>query len=394
MKIKVKYMLILTILLLFMIAHIGCSPVREFYRFPDYKGQNKFSYSLPDFDQTKKTILIVADNKGTEIFDLLAPFYLFNLTHQANVFIVAEKKYPIVVMKGFFTLPHFTYNEVDSLHIQPSAIVIPNLSAMNKKEVNSFIVEWIKNKYSDTTKILSVCVGSLTAASTGLYDGKPLTTHASEFKNCEKQFSGPKWVKNTSVTKSNNLYSTGGVSNAVEGSLTLIRDMFGEHVLRAVIDSIQYPNYDIKMQHNSIALSMGSNLTIANKIYLKKNRKIGVLLQNGVDEFQLAAVLDTYHRTFPGSIETFLRGGESITTKHGLTVIPTGDFQQIKKLDELHVLRPDTLSKTDKETFANTTLVQYNASDKVYIIDRCLKRIKDQYGDKFENIVRLLLDYN
>jgi putative intracellular protease/amidase len=394
MKIKIKYIFILTSLLLTVFIYVGCGPVREFYHFPDYKGDNRFTYSLPNYDSTKKTILIVADNNGTEIFDLMAPFHLFNLTHKANVYIVAEKKYPIVVMKGFFTLPHFTYNEIDSLHIQPSAIVIPNLSAMDKKGLNPFIVAWIKSKYADTTKVLSVCVGSLTAAATGLYDGKPLTTHASEIKSCEKQFNSPKWVKNTSVTKSNNLYSTAGVSNAVEGSLTIIRDMFGEHVMREVIDSIHYPHKDIKMKHSSIALSMGSNLTIGNKIYFKKNRKIGVLLQDGIDEFRIAGVLDTYHRTFPGSIETFSTGGKSIITKHGLTVIPTGDFKQIKKLDELHILMPELLPKSEEAAFANTTLVKYSASDKEYIINLCLKRIKEQYGDKFENITRLLLDYN
>jgi hypothetical protein len=170
--------------------------------------------------------------------------------------------------------------------------------------------------------------------------------------------------------------------------------MFGEHVMKDVIDSIHYPHRDIKMKHSSIALSMGSNLTIGNKIYFKKNRKIGVLLQDGIDEFRLAGALDTYHRTFPGSIETFSTGGKSIITKHGLTVIPTGDFKQIKKLDELHVLMPASLRKSEESAFTNTTLVKYSASDREYIIDLCLKRIKDQYGDKFENITRLLLDYN
>jgi hypothetical protein len=273
-------------------------------------------------------------------------------------------------------------------------MVVPALSPMDAKHQDSNLVKWIKNTYSGSTKLLSVCVGALTAAKTGLYDGKPMTTHALEYTSCKKQFDNPTWVNNISVTQSGNLYSTAGVSNAVEGSLTIIRDLFGEEVMHAVLDNIRYPNATIKVEHRSIELNTGSKLTIANKIYFKKNRKIGVLLQNGIDEFTLAAVLDTYHRTFPGSIETFTTNGNAVTSKFGLTVIPTGKIKEIKKLDELHVLRPDLLTKSEEFIFSNIPIVKYSTLNKEYIINLCLKRINEQYGDEFENIVRSLLDYN
>jgi putative intracellular protease/amidase len=394
MKVKRRHVLVLICLLLTVIIYLGCAPVREFYRFPKYKGNNQFNYAFPFYDQTKKTIILVADNEGTEIFDLMAPFCLFSLTHKLNVYVVAENKYPIVVMKGAFILPHFTFRQIDSLKMLPSVIVVPNLSAMNKKEVSPFIVQWIKKKYSDSTSILSICAGSLTTAATGLYDNKQLTTHASEFSSHKKQFGNPQWVKNVSFTKSENLYSTAGVSNAVEGSLTMIKEMFGEQVMRDVMDSIHYPYRDIKIQHNSIALTMRSNLIIGAKVYLKKNRTIGVLLQNGVDEFSLAAVLDTYHRSFPSSIKTFLISGESVVSKHGLTIIPTADIHEIKKFDELHVLRPELLSKSQEILFGSTALVKYGPLNKEYIFNQCLEKIMSQYGDKFEKVVKLLLDYN
>ena len=70
----------------------ACSPIREFMNWPTYKGNNNFNYTYLPTDTTKKTILIIADNEGTEIFDMLAPYYLFNATEQANVYIIAEKK--------------------------------------------------------------------------------------------------------------------------------------------------------------------------------------------------------------------------------------------------------------------------------------------------------------
>jgi hypothetical protein len=70
----------------------------------------------------------------------------------------------------------------------------------------------------------------------------------------------------------------------------------------------------------------------------------------------------------------FSRGSKSILTKHGLTVIPTGDFKQIKKLDELHVLMPELLPKSKESAFANTTLAKCSALDKEYYYRSVFKK--------------------
>src|SRR3954471_18002243 len=93
-----------------------------------YKGATDFAWSKPVLDEAKITVIIVADNDGTEMFDLLAPFYLFNATEKANVLVVAERKAPILLVNSLFILPHYSFSEIDSLHIVPDVIVIPNLS--------------------------------------------------------------------------------------------------------------------------------------------------------------------------------------------------------------------------------------------------------------------------
>src|SRR5215207_669482 len=62
-----------------------------------HKGTNNLVWSKPTFDSTKKIVIILADNAGTELFDLMAPFYLFNATEKANVLVVSEKKAPILL---------------------------------------------------------------------------------------------------------------------------------------------------------------------------------------------------------------------------------------------------------------------------------------------------------
>jgi len=271
-----------------------------------YNGPQNFAWEIPSLNPDKKTVFIIASNEGTEMFDLMAPFYLFNATEKANVYIIAEKKAPVLLFNSLFILPHYSFKEIDSLNISADVIVIPNQTIKLSLPQKPVVVEWIKSKYTGRNIILSICDGSATAAATGIFDGKLITTHATDFDQLKKQYPGPKWVKDISVTQNGNLYSTAGVSNAVEGSLVVIKNIFGVDEMQKVLDIIKYPDKTIHLNHKSNVVNTSAMVRIATKVILKKNYKIGVLLNEGVDEFKLASILDTYVRTFPKSINSFL----------------------------------------------------------------------------------------
>lgn len=350
-----------------------------------------FTWQHPTPDTSKKTILIIADNKRTEIFDMMAPYYLFNRTGRANVYIVAEKKEPVSLWKGLFVLPHFSFKEIDSLHIKADVIVLPNESIAIGKPQNPVVVKWIKDHYSTTTIVLSVCDGAATAAATGLYDGKPITTHSSDFDDMKKQYSRPLWVQQVSFTQSGNLFSTAGVSNAVEGSLAVIKELFGEETMQEVLTDINYPSNDIKTEHQNNVVDGKSLSHGLLKVILKKNNKIGVLLQNGMNELELAAVLDCYNRTFPSFVHTYTTNNKTVVSKYGLVLIPTGS--NTESIDELHIINPSSFTLSDPILFKGTQLIPYDNKN-AYILDRCLDRIKFLYGVPFQNFVKLTLDYN
>lgn len=358
-----------------------------------YKGSNNFAWSRPVLDSAKKTVIIIAENNGTEMFDLMAPFYLFNATEKANVLVVSEKKAPILLVNSLFLLPHYSFSEIDSLHITPDVIVIPNLTVHLMTPPKSSTVNWIKDHYNGTNIILAICDGSATAAATGLYDGKPLTTHASDLNTLQKQFPKPNWVRDVSVTQSGNLYSTAGVSNAVEGSLTVIKRVFGEQTMQSVLQNVGYPHTDIKTDHTSEVVNKRAMGKIASKMLLRKNYNVGVLMTDSVNEFDLASVLDTYVRTFPKSISSFSLDGKGVTSKYGLTLYPTGDVKE-DKVSELHLLNSTSLEASVPNQFSKTPIVTYSPDRKQYPINVCLDRIALQYGDSFKNCVKLMLDYN
>ena len=386
---KVLFYGLTALLVLVAALYFTLSPVFA-QKLKPFTGQPAFPLEQKKIDSSKKNIFIVADNSGTELFDLMAPFYLFNATEQANVLVVSQKKAPILLVNSLFILPHYTFAEIDSLEISPEVIVIPNLSVHLKTPPKEITVNWIKKHVSEKTIVLSICDGSATAAATGLYDGKPITTHASDFKTLKKQFPNPHWVKDISVTESGNLYSTAGVSNAVEGSLTVIKRLFGEENMQKVLHNIKYPHADIQINHKSEIVGTNAIFTIVSKVIFKKNYKIGVQLDDNINEFELASLLDTYTRTFPSSLNTFSLNNKKITSKFGLTMYPTGI--QSGKVNELHLLDPGNHS--DQKIVANARLIKYDSSTNKYPIDICLERISQLYGDHFKSCVKLTLDYN
>jgi transcriptional regulator GlxA family with amidase domain len=386
-----KKILLVGIIALLIIGYVSYDPIREFSRIPVYTGDTA-GYSASTHDTSKKNIYLVAYNKGTEIFDLIAPFYLFNLTGQANVYIVAPDNTPVCLMKGFFLLPHYSFKQIDSLNWRADAVVIPNLSAMDKEQPDSTIVQWIKKQVTNSTKLLAVCAGSYTAAATKLYDGKTFTTHASEMKQNKKLFPEPAWIDGVSYTKVEGLYSTAGVSNATEGSLAVIKDLFGEAIMQSVMDSIHYPYSFLKTEHASIPVQTRNKVAILKKVFLNKDKHIGVLLASKIDEFKLAAVLDAYHRTFPATIKTFTLNSSYVISRFGLTILPSGRESERENLDEIHAV--ELPQKKALELFPFVPLISYAHNDGRYIFDQCLDRIDKKYGHDIYIATKRLLDYN
>src|SRR5262245_8795552 len=93
--IKISLIALLPLLAVASIVFFRLQPIREWNKLRTYNGTLNFKAPRPSYDQSKKTILVVADNNGTEMFDMMAPYYLFSATEKANVYVVAENNYPI-----------------------------------------------------------------------------------------------------------------------------------------------------------------------------------------------------------------------------------------------------------------------------------------------------------
>jgi transcriptional regulator GlxA family with amidase domain len=393
MKSRKKYIAIFLLLLFSIVFFNAYRPIRNFITQPSpWFGSSIVKSKLPIYDSDKKTVFIIADYKLTEMFDMLAPFYLFNATEKANVYIVAKEKTPILIKKDLFVCPQLSFSEADSMNLHADVIVIPALSVRDEHQ-DSSVIGWIKKHFISSTKMLTICDGAFTGAATGFYDGKSITCHASDFEATKAHFKKPIWVQQVSVAKAGNLFSTAGVSNAVEGSLLVIEELFGAETTQKVATEINYPHAKIRLEHQSIALNGSDKFTAVKKVFFKNNRNIGILLQNGINEITMATILDTYSRTFPASFTTYILHDSTIQTKNGLSLICKGN-NDVKGLDELHVTMPESFSREDAMLFGNSKIAAYNKMQNEYLFNICFRRIGEQYGHQFEKFVKVSLDYN
>src|SRR3569833_4563968 len=58
--------------------------------------EREIVWNMPAYDKTKPTALIIADPKSTEMFDMLAPFYIFSSSGKMKVFFVSKEIAPFL----------------------------------------------------------------------------------------------------------------------------------------------------------------------------------------------------------------------------------------------------------------------------------------------------------
>ena len=359
---------------------ISCAPLREFRSYPTPPARVDIARLKPPLDPAKKTVLLLASNAGTEGMDLLAPYEILSRAGAFNVLIVAPEAGPVPLWKGLVALPHYTLDEVDALSIEPGALVIPNI----EDEQNPRILDWLRRRYRPGVYILSICEGARVAAESGLYDGRRLTTHSTALKELRAKYPGPRWTQGVRVAEDGDLLSTVGVSAGVDGALLLV-ERLGDLALRTrVAEEIHYAGGRGSGAFTNRPLTRGDKARIARKLFAGEKPDIAVLLEAGVGELSLAAILDSYARTFPRSTHAVSRGDRFVLSRHGLLLGPSAGIAFLARADEVHV-PPESPGE------GAPGAIRYEGPG--FILDATRARIAGRYGERLAVVVMRMLEY-
>jgi transcriptional regulator GlxA family with amidase domain len=126
---------------------------------------------------------------------------------------------------------------------KPDIIVIPGII---NQEVDPTIVSWISKMGLEKRVIMSVCIGALILAKTGLLNGKRATTHYLAIGDLHKQYPDINIVKNVRFVEDGSdanglcIVTTGGITSGIDGALHLVENQKGPVVAQQVADVMVY----------------------------------------------------------------------------------------------------------------------------------------------------------
>jgi transcriptional regulator GlxA family with amidase domain len=177
-------------------------------------------------------------SRGVVDIDFTGPWAIFgsvmlsggDMTSPFHQFSVAGTKVPLVTGSGMTVVPDYTYETVP----QAKVIVIP---AQDSSEA---MLQWIRKSSVGADLTMSVCVGAILLAKTGLLNGKSATTHHDAYQYFAKEFPKVQLVRGVRFVEEGNLATSGGLASGMDLALHVVERYFGREVAEATAYNLEY----------------------------------------------------------------------------------------------------------------------------------------------------------
>ncbi|HJT79792.1 MAG TPA: DJ-1/PfpI family protein [Chthoniobacterales bacterium] len=113
-------------------------------------------------------------------------------------------------------------------------VIIPGGAGMRNNDAVTQVGDWIRANAGNIRRIASVCTGVYGLASTGLLDGRRVTTHWQNAADVAARFPQLEVEESAIVVKDGQFYSAAGATAGIDLALFLIAEDFGRDVAVAV----------------------------------------------------------------------------------------------------------------------------------------------------------------
>lgn len=124
-------------------------------------------------------------------------------------------------------------------------IIVPGGKGLLRPEVAAAVARWIIARSAETRRIAAVCTGIYGLAPTGLLDQRRVTTHWRFCADLALRFPQLRVEENALFLQDGKFYTSGGGTAAIDLSLAMIAQDFGEAVALTVArDLLVYPQRD------------------------------------------------------------------------------------------------------------------------------------------------------
>jgi cyclohexyl-isocyanide hydratase len=165
--------------------------------------------------------------------DLTGPFEVFTRLPDAQVLLLSKTLEPIEADSGMRLLPYATLRDCPQLDV----ICVPGGPGVNALMEDAEVLDWLRGQAEHARYVSSVCTGSLVLAAAGLLRGKKATSHWNARDMLAAFGAVPTEGR---VVRDGNLFTGGGVTAGIDFALTMVAELAGAQVARAIQLQIEY----------------------------------------------------------------------------------------------------------------------------------------------------------
>lgn len=166
--------------------------------------------------------------------DIVGPFQALVDVPGLEVSFIADEAGPVTDHTGRLAMNAMTsFRDIDHLDV----VVVPGGFADANLNDDDPVVQFVRRIHSTTTWTTSVCTGALFLAQAGLLKSLEATTHWASYARLEALGATPTSKR---VVRSGKVITAAGVSAGIDMGLSLVAELAGDDMARAVQLAIEY----------------------------------------------------------------------------------------------------------------------------------------------------------
>lgn len=203
--------------------------------------------SASDAAAQKRSVGIMAFDE-MEVLDFAGPYEVFNVagdlsTPRGAFQVTTVGVTPEPVGRGGFRVrPDYTLRDAPHLDV----LIIPGGAGSRTVMMNSEVLSWVRARHADAERMLTVCTGSLVAASAGLLAGHRATTHHGAYEELAAICPGSdaravEVARGYRVVRSTDkIWTSAGISAGIDLALEAVENFSGRSLRKAVEEEMEW----------------------------------------------------------------------------------------------------------------------------------------------------------
>ncbi|MCC9063717.1 DJ-1/PfpI family protein [Flavobacterium piscisymbiosum] len=354
-----KKIIPLLMTLLTLLSHISCAQTGS------NSGREKIDPYKPRFGRDKPVVAVVALNEGTELMDFMLPYGVLGKSGTAQVISVSTRSGNVTMSPLTFSL-QTTISEFDSLYPNGADyIIVPNIRNTGDQD----LVNWVRSQGEKGGTVVSICLGAMAVANTGLMDGHRATSYFPNFEERTTLYPKVKWEKNIRYVSDGKIVSSAGISASIPVSIALVEAIAGHKKALSLAQELGVKEWGT--EHNS---EVFVNYDGPGQFGAGSGRieSTGIRVEKGDEEIAIAITADALRMTGRTSVKILAGTNAPVALANGIRIIP------------------DKVADTDELT---RVLPPFGGEKAVRIIDRTLEEIADRYGRESAYSVGRIMEY-